>query len=125
MRRGARLLGAPLPCPAPPDPVAETVPEPVASEKEGLPIFDSVESEYLAAYGADRIGHGGRGAEADAPAQRSRQANLVPGTMVHRRATAAVSAQIARSRLASFQQGSRRARAEAQMVREAKAARED
>jgi len=151
LRYGAPLLGAPLPSLAPPHLLAETEPEPVASEKEGLPIFDSVESEYLGAYGADRLGlsapqdgqptltgrppaapasrasvaDGGRGAEADAPAQRSRQANLVPGTMVHRRATAAVSAQIARSRLASFQQGSRRARAEARIVREAKRTRED
>jgi len=79
------------------------MPEPVASQKEGLPIFESVESEYLGAHGA----------------------NLVPGTMVHRSATAAVSAQIARTRLTSFQQGSRRARAEAQIAREAERTRED
>ncbi|MGI9006969.1 MAG: ATP-binding protein [Streptosporangiaceae bacterium] len=45
------------------------------------------------------------------------QAGLVHGPMVHRSATATASAQIARTRLTSFQQGSRRARAEAQVVR--------
>jgi len=103
MRQGAPLLGAPLPSLTPPHLLAETMPEPVASQKEGLPIFESVESEYLGAHGA----------------------NLVPGTMVHRSATAAVSAQIARTRLTSFQQGSRRARAEAQIAREAERTRED
>ena len=124
-----RYAGAPLPSLPPPHPLAESQPEPVASEKEGLPIFESVESEYLGAYGAGRLGLSapqnghptltgrppaapasrataadrGRGAQPDAPARRSRQA----------------------SRLASFQQGSRRARAEARLVREAKPARED
>jgi signal transduction histidine kinase len=103
LRHGAPLLGAPLPSHTPPGLLAETMPGPVASEKEGLPILEPVESAYLGAYGA----------------------NLVAGTMVHRSATAAVSAQIARSRLTSFQQGSRRARAEAQLAREAKRTRED
>ena len=111
LRHGVPLLGAPLPSLAPPDPLAETVPEPVASQPEDLPIFDSVESEYLGAYGADRLG-------LSAPQNQ-------PATMVHRRATAALSAQIARTRLASFQQGARRARAEAWIVREAKRTRED
>ncbi len=44
---------------------------------------------------------------------------------VRQRATTAASAQIARSRLASFQHGSRRARAEARIARDAKPARED
>ena len=52
------------------------------------------------------------------------QADLVPG-MIRRPATAATSAQIARTRLASFEQGSRRARADAQAAREANAARDD
>ena len=121
LRYGVPLLGAPLPSLAPPHPLAQSVPEPSASEEEGLPIFDSVESEYRGAYGADRLGL----READPAAQRSRPANLVPGAMVHQPATAAISAQIARRRLASFQQGSRRARAEARLVREAKRTRED
>jgi signal transduction histidine kinase len=55
--------------------------------------------------------------------QRIPQANLVPGAAVDRetrQATAAEAAQIARGRLASFQRGSRRARAVAQMDRDAK-----
>ena len=150
-RYGVALLGAPLPAPTLPDLAAETMPEPAASEQEGLPIFESVESEYFGALGGQRLGlgvpregqptltggqpatpasrasvaDGGRGAEADASARRSLQANVVPGTVVRRSATAAVSAQIAQSRLASFQQGSRRARAEAQVAREAKRTRED
>jgi signal transduction histidine kinase len=55
--------------------------------------------------------------------QRIPQANLVPGAVADREtrpATAAEAAQIARSRLASFQRGSRRARAMAQMDRDAK-----
>ncbi len=54
--------------------------------------------------------------------QRIPQASLVPGTAADRRprqATAAVSAQIALSRLASFQRGSRRARVRARMYRDA------
>ncbi len=123
MRHGAPLLGAPLPSLTPPLHLAEAMPEPVASQMEGLPVFESVESEYLGAYGANRLGL--TGAEAGTPAQSSRQAKHVPRTMVHRSATAAVSAQIARSRLTSFQQGSRRARAETQVAREAKRTRED
>jgi len=55
--------------------------------------------------------------------QRIPQANLVPGAAVDgetRQATAAEAAQIARSRLASFQRGSRRARAVVRMDRDAK-----
>jgi signal transduction histidine kinase len=55
--------------------------------------------------------------------QRIPQANLVPGAAVDRetrQATAAEAAQIARSRLASFQRGSGRARAVARMDRDAK-----
>jgi signal transduction histidine kinase len=55
--------------------------------------------------------------------QRIPQANLVPGAAVDqaaRQATAAEAAQITRGRLASFQRGSRRARAMARMDRDAK-----
>ena len=123
MRHSAALLGAPLPSLTPPHLLAEAMAEPVASEQEGLPIFESVESEYLDAYGANRLGLSD--AEAGAPAQGGRPAELVPGTTVHRSATAAVSAQIARTRLTSFQQGSRRARAEAQTARETERTWED
>jgi signal transduction histidine kinase len=60
--------------------------------------------------------------------QRIPQANLVPGAAVDREtrhATAAESAQIALGRLASFQQGSRRARAVARMDRDAKQSAQD
>jgi signal transduction histidine kinase len=123
----ALLLGAPLAALAPPHTLAENVPEPNDSEKEGLPIFDSVESEYLSSYGADRPGlstpqDGQPTLTEGPPAPPASRASAA-----HRRrgAEAAVSAQIARSRLASFQQGSRRARAEARVVREAKRTRED
>jgi signal transduction histidine kinase len=123
MRHSAPLLGAPLPSLTPPHLLAEVMPELAASEQEGLPIFESVESEYLGAGSANRLGLSD--AEACAPAQDSRSAEFVPGATVHRSAAAAVSAQIARTRLTSFQQGSRRARAETQTAREAKRTWED
>ena len=85
------LLGAPLPSRAPAEVPVVTVPEPSGAEAGGLPIFDSVESEYP-----------GRGSGLTA-------AGLPQRT-----------AQTARSRLASFQHGSRRAREEARMPRDAK-----
>jgi signal transduction histidine kinase len=179
-------LGAPLPSQAPAASFAVTVPEPTGGETAGLPIFESVESEYLRVHGSaplrpsePQVGQPaltGRPASAaasasrtsaadDSPAaaadtpvadtpvadtptadtpaaatpaaggltsaglpQRTPQANLVPGTVVDREApqgTVAESAQIARSRLATFQQGSRRARAVARMDRDAKPAQDD
>ena len=107
-------LGAPLPSPAPAASFAVTVPEPEGAEAGGaLPIFDSVESDYFPARGR---------ASAGLP-RRIRQANLGPGAAADqepRQAQAAESAQIALGRLASFQRGSRRARAVTRMDRDAK-----
>jgi signal transduction histidine kinase len=140
-------LGAPLPPPAPVTSCDVTVPAPLGAGLGGaLPIFESVESDYLqtrgrglprpsepqadqptAAAGTPTAGGptagtptaggptagtptAGGPTSAGLP-QRIPQASLVP---------AAESAQIARSRLASFQRGSRRARATARMDRDAK-----
>jgi signal transduction histidine kinase len=134
-------LGAPLPSPAPAtSPV--TVPEPAGAEPGGaLPIFESVESDYFHTRGGDLIRPSeirrstlqADTAAADAPAvggltsaglpQRIPQASLVPGAAADQKArpaTAVESAEIARGRLASFQRGSRRARAVARMHRNAK-----
>ena len=101
-------LGAPLPSPAPAASFAVTVPEPEGAEPGGvLPIFESVESD-LARTGLP---------------QRIPQASLVRGAAVDqaaRQTTAAESAEITRGRLASFQRGSRRARAVVRMDRDAK-----
>jgi signal transduction histidine kinase len=127
LRDAVPLLGAPLPqlAPAPSDAIAVPEPagaEPAGAEPAGLPIFDSVESEYFRAHGdtpaAGRLTSGGL-------PQRSRQASVAPGTAVDRRAPASVSAHITGSRLASFQQGSRRARAVARTEREAQPAEDD
>jgi hypothetical protein len=153
-------LSAPLPSTGQPASFTVIVPEPVGTELGGtLPIFESVEADYLHTRGRDLLRPGepqadqptlaehpatasatwasladGRRATAsgDIPAvggltsaglpQRIRQTNLVPGAAVDRetpQATAAESAQIAVGRLASFQRGSRRARAEASMDRDA------
>ncbi len=124
-------LGAPLPSQAPAASIAATGPEPAGAEPGGLPIFESVESEYLRTDRGGVLGPGGPQAggltSAGLP-QRTPQANLVPGTGVDRETqepTAAESAQIARSRLASFQQGSRRARTVARTDRDAKSAQGD
>jgi signal transduction histidine kinase len=163
-------LGAPLPSQAPPAPFTIIVPEPVGAEPGGLPIFESVESEYfvtrrggllrpgepqdgqptvtgqpavtgqptagsappgpaadgLRAEAADTAAAGGL-TSAGLP-QRTPQASPVRGAGVDgqtRPPTAAESAQITRTRLASFQQGSRRARAVARMDRDAKHAQDD
>ena len=118
-------LGAPLPPPAPATSSPVTMPEPPGAGLGGaLPIFESVESDYLHARGGGPL----RPSEPQASLtsaglpQRIPQANLVPGAAVDRetrQATAAEAAQIARSRLASFQRGSRRARAMARMDRDA------
>ncbi len=159
-------LGAPLPSQPPAASFATTGPEPAgaepaAAEPAGLPIFESVESEYVRTHGWGPLqpsepkagqptltgqpaaasasqasaADGGHPAAADTPAaggltsaglpQRTPQADLVPGTVVDRetpQATAAESAQMARSRLAGFQQGSRRAQAVRRTNRDAKPA---
>jgi signal transduction histidine kinase len=154
-------LGAPLPSPAQAASSAVSLPEPVATELGGaLPIFQSVESDYLhthsqgllrpsewqasqpappgqpASASASRAfaADGRRAATAGTPLagggltsaglpQRIPQANLVPGAAGDREtrpARAAGSGQIALGRLASFQRGSRRARAVTRMDRDAK-----
>jgi signal transduction histidine kinase len=129
-------LGAPLPAEAPAAPATVIVPDSVGAEPDGLPIFDSVASGY---FDADREGLTSAGLP-----QRTPQATLVPGggadgptrppvgvgpaqpvadaDCPH---TATESAQMAQTRLASFQRGSRRARLAAQMDRDAKPARDD
>ena len=90
------LLGAPLPSQAPAEVLAVAVPEPSGADAGGLPIFDSVESDYP-----------GRGS------------GLTSAGLPQR------TAETARSRLASFQHGSRRAREEAGMSRDAKSDQDD
>ncbi len=131
-------LGAPLPSPAPAASFAVTVPEPEGAEVGGsLPIFESVESDYFPARGRALLRpsepQAGQPTMAGQPAsaswasarlpRRIRPANLAPGAAVDqepRQALAAESAQIALGRLASFQRGSRRARAVTRMDRDAK-----
>jgi signal transduction histidine kinase len=176
-------LGAPLPSPAPSASFTATVPEPAGAELGGtLPIFESLESDYLHSRGQDLLhsrgqdllhsrgqdllgpgepqagqptpagqpdspssassaspaspADGRRGAAARstpvAPGvgaltsaglpQRIPQGNLVRAAAAEpqtRQAATAESAQIAVSRLASFQRGSRRARAVARIDRDA------
>ncbi len=95
-------------------------------DQAGLPIFDSVESGYLGVYGAGRRRAGAAGTapggltSAGLP-QRDRRASLAVPETADRdtsRATELASAHSALHRLASFQQGSRRARADAQLARD-------
>jgi hypothetical protein len=139
-------LSAPLPTLAPPATFAEAGPPAVDGEPSGpLPIFQSVESSYL--HGRDPGGHGPAAPPSSpaappapvAPAtpatpavggltsaglpQRIPQGNPVPPARAAeppaRQAATADSAHIAISRLASFQRGSRRARAVTRTDREA------
>jgi signal transduction histidine kinase len=132
-------LSAPLPSPAPSASVAVTVPEPAGAELGGaLPIFESVESDYSHTRGqgllrpseppASQPTLAGQPAAASASSasglpRRIPQASLVPGAAADRetrQATAAESAQIGLGRLASFQRGSRQARAVTRIDRDAK-----
>jgi hypothetical protein len=157
------MLGAPVPAAAPEAPADATAPEPVSAEPgDGPPIFESVRSGYLHAFGrdlpqpseqqagqspagqpagppaswGDGNGHAGaaaadppvspglpqripqpsqvRSAAADQETRRAAAADQETG-----QASAAESAETTRSKLASFQRGSRRARATAQMNRSA------
>jgi signal transduction histidine kinase len=167
------VLGAPVPAPAPAAETDVTAPEPVESEPgDGLPIFESVRSGYLHAFGRDLPpsseqqadqspadedqasqppaeqparppeswgdGNGHAGAPAAGPPagsglplrvpesgqvhgaandQESQAAQETQADQETQHASVAESAESTRSKLASFQRGSRRARATAQMNR--------
>ena len=149
------LLGAPVPAPAPTTSTGVTEPEPVDAEPgDGPPIFESVRSGYLLAFGRDLVRFSeqqpgqspaerpagppaswgedsgraaagppaaGRPASAGLP-QRVPQPGQVRGAAADQETPQAAvtdSAAITWRKLASFQRGSRRARAEAQKNRSA------
>jgi hypothetical protein len=166
------MLGAPVPSPAPGTSTGVTEPEPVGAEPgDGTPIFESVRSGYVHAFGRDlprsseqqagqslagqparppaSWGDGsgravagpptaGRPASSEPPTasspassglpQRIPQPGQVRGAAADQetqQAPAAESAETTRSKLASFQRGSRRARAVAQTNRSAKQPEQD
>jgi hypothetical protein len=163
------LLGAPVPAPAPTTSTGVTDPEPVDAEPgDGPPIFESVRSGYLLAFGRDLVRFSeqqpgqspaerpagppaswgedsGRAAAGPPPAgspasaglpQRVPQPGQVRGAAADQVRGAAAdqeppqaavtdSAAITWRKLASFQRGSRRARAEAQKNRSANQPRQD
>jgi signal transduction histidine kinase len=136
------MLGAPLPSQAPGAPVQVAEPGMTDAEPDdGAPIFESVRSGYLQAFGqgllrfsdqqagpapagwpvrppvswGDSGGPAGAGYPAAArpaavPPPRMPQAGRVHGAAAGQQVPAAESAELARSKLASFQRGSRRAR---------------
>jgi signal transduction histidine kinase len=147
------LLGAPVPAPAPETSTGVAEPEQVDAEPgDGPPIFESVRSGYLLAFGRDLLrfseqqpgqppagrpagppaswGEGSGRAEAGPPAagrpasagppQRVPQPGQVRSAAADQetpQASVTDSAAITWRKLASFQRGSRRARAEAQKNR--------
>ena len=166
------VLSAPVPAPAPETSTGVTAPEPVGAEPgDGPPIFESVRSGYLHAFGREPLrfseqqpgqspagrpagppaswgdGSGravagpptaGRPASSEPPTasspassglpQRIPQPGQVRGAAADQeaqQAPAAESAETTRSKLASFQRGSRRARAVAQTNRSAKQPEQD
>jgi signal transduction histidine kinase len=150
------MLGAPVPSPAPATSTGMTEPEPVGAEPgDGTPIFESVRSGYLYAFGRDPLpfsekqaGQSPTGRPAKPPTspdggnsravarpptagrpasfgrpQRVPQPGWTRGTAVDqetRQASAAESAELTRSKLASFQRGSRQARTVARPDRSAR-----
>jgi signal transduction histidine kinase len=126
------LLGAPLPAPASAESSAVTAAEPPGAETGGLPIFESVESGYP--------GRSSGPASADLP-HRTTRLRPVPDTFAEywpgaatpqypppgepQQLEVAETTQIARTRLTSFQEGSRRARAEGRGPRDAKSVPDD
>jgi hypothetical protein len=97
------MMSAPVPAPAPETATAVTEPGPVDAEPgDGPPIFESVRSGYLHAFGRDLPRSGSAAAD-----QETQQASVTE------------SAESTRSKLASFQRGSRRARATVQLNRSA------
>jgi hypothetical protein len=150
------MLGAPVPSRAPGTSTDVTEPEPVDAEPaDGPPIFESVRSGYLLAFGRDLLrvseqppGQSLAGRPAGPPASwgdGSGRATAEPGAAGHPassglpqripepgqvrgaavdqempQASVTDSAAITWRKLASFQRGSRRARAEARLARSAK-----
>jgi signal transduction histidine kinase len=124
-------LGAPLPYPAPPAPFTEAGPQAAEAEPSGpLPIFESLESDYLHSRSQEPLGPAAPQASQPTPSaltsaglpQRIPQGNPVPPVPPEREpplTATAESAHIAVSRLASFQRGSRRARAVTRIDRDA------
>jgi hypothetical protein len=154
------MMSAPVPSPAPGTSTGVTEPDPVGAEPgDGPPIFESVRSGYLHAFGRDLLrfgeqqaGQSPAGRPARPPAswgdasghavagpptagrpapglpQRIPQPGQVRGAAADqetRQASVAEPAEITRSKLASFQRGSRRARTVAQRNRSAKQPEQD
>jgi hypothetical protein len=147
------MVAAPVPSPAPESSTDVTEPDPVdADPDDGPPIFESVRSGYLHAFGSDlpRVseqqagrppaeqpaeppaswgdgnGHGAAAPAAGPPAARLPQRPPQPGQdrgaaadQETEQASATDSAGTTRNKLASFQNGSRRAREAAQSNRSA------
>jgi len=117
-------LGAPLPPPVPAVAfaVGQPEPEPEREERESgeresaerggaLPIYESVESDYPHPFGRDLPQPSGPQAALPQRIPRARPASGTAAGQAPRPATSAESAEITREQLASFQRGSRRARA--------------
>ena len=149
------MLSAPVPSPAPGTSTGVTEPGPVGAEPgDGPPIFESVRSGYLHAFGRDLLRFGeqqagqspagrparppaswgdGSGHPVAGPPTAGRPASWLPQRIPQpgqvrgatadqetRQASVPESAEITRSKLASFQRGSRRARSVALTNRSAK-----
>jgi hypothetical protein len=121
------MLGAPAPAPAPQTSLGGTVPKPRAAEPTDaepgsvLPIFESVESGHLRSLGRGLLS----GTASTGMPQHVPQGSGVAVDEKARQATTAESAETTRSKLASFQRGSHRARSAAQTNRDAKQADHD
>ncbi|HEV2373448.1 MAG TPA: nitrate- and nitrite sensing domain-containing protein [Streptosporangiaceae bacterium] len=119
------MLGAPLPSLAPEAPTSETEPEQVdEAPGDGSPIFDSVRSGYLDTFGRDlprfsdqQAGQDPVGWPGRPPASWGEDSGGAAAEGEAWPASVAESAEAARSRLASFQRGSRRARTAVQRNR--------
>jgi hypothetical protein len=121
------LLSAPVPSPAPGTSAGLTEPEPAGAEPgDEPPIFESVRSGYLYAFGRGMPQGSERPADPSATSglpQRVPQPGQIHGAAADketRQAPGTESAEITRARLASFQHGSRQARAAARPDRGAK-----
>lgn len=118
------VLGAPVPVAAPETATGMTGPGPVGAEPGGgPPIFESVRSGYPDAFGRGLLRFSEQQASPSPPSglpQRVPQPGQVRGAAADqetRQAPVADPAEITRSKLASFQRGSHRARAAARMNR--------